>query len=68
MYVHIYIYIYIYKHIYLYTYVNIYTVSYREIFSYHSYPISMGTQMLRPNIRARLSKDLRPGWKVHKPV
>ena len=59
-----------YIHIYIYTYIYIYTVSYPDIFSYHSYPISMGTQILKPNIyRARLSKDLRLGWKVHfKPV
>ena len=54
----------------VYIYMTIYAVSYPDIFSYHSYPISIATQLLSPNIyRTGLSKDLRPGWKVHfKPV
>ena len=28
--------------------VNIYTVSYPDIFSYHSYPISMGHPIIEP--------------------
>ena len=40
-------------------------MSYPDIFSYHSCPVSMCTQIVRPNIyRAGLSKDLRPGWEA----